>query len=61
MKGLFINILLIIIGILLIWCVSKNKPSKTGFERANNFQGIGAGVGFIMLGVIGLLEYYKIW
>ena len=62
MENIIISISLILVGILIIWYITKKKKtSETPFERGNRFQGIMGGIAFILIGIIKILNDYNLW
>ena len=61
MKRNLIDILFILVGIIILWYISKQKASDKAFAKAHNFQGIIVGILFIVIGVIELFENYYVW
>jgi len=62
MDYIILSSLSILAGILFCWYnIKKNEDSKSVFERGNNLQGFMVGLLFIALGIIGFLNYYKVW
>ncbi len=60
MKTIGIGFILILIGILILWYTSKN--SKKGvLSSINNFQGYTGGIGFIIGGIIYILNNLHLW
>ena len=62
MENIIISISLILIGIFIIWYISRKKKSQeTPFERGNRFQGTLGGIAFILIGIIKILNDYNLW
>jgi hypothetical protein len=59
-QNIGIGVLLMIFGILIIWYTSK-RPKNTSLSSINNFQGYASGVGFIIFGIIHILNKLHLW
>jgi len=60
MKTIGIGFILILIGILILWYTSKNSK-KDVLSSINNFQGYTGGIGFIIWGIIYILNNLHLW
>ena len=62
MNDFLLNYLFILFGIWFIWYLYKNKnTSKITFDRGKRFIGLLLALGLIIVGIIGFLDYYKVW
>lgn len=59
-QNIGIGVLLMIFGIFIIWYTSK-RPKNTSLSSINNFQGYASGVGFIIFGIIYILNKLHLW
>lgn len=59
-QNIGIGVLLMIFGIFIIWYTSK-RPKNTSLSSINNFQGYASGVGFIIFGIIFILNKLHLW
>ena len=62
MNDFLLNHLFILFGIWFIWYLYKNNnTSKITLDRGKRFIGLLLALGLIIVGIIGFLDYYKVW
>jgi len=54
-QNIGVGVLLILFGIFIIWYTSK-RPKNTSLSLVNNTQGYIGGVGFVILGIMYILD-----